>query len=167
MSHSDVSMLELFRVEVENQASVIVKGLLELERDAGNLKALQSLMRAAHSIKGAARIVNLPNAVLLAHAMEDCFTAAQEGLSLKRPHFDLLLKGADYLARIALLDESKIEKWLADNTKVYAELADSLGAAMAMRTSGNVGNSGFSTTGCSTSGVNPAGPKKFIIRSWR
>ncbi len=130
MSLADVSMLELFRVEAENQASEIIKGLLELERDARNQKVLQSLMRASHSIKGAARIVNLPNAVVLAHAMEDCFIAAQKGFTLKRPHFDLLLKGADHLARIALLDEGKISDWIANNSKTYNELAEAISNAM-------------------------------------
>jgi len=130
MSLADVSMLELFRVEAENQASEIIKGLLELERDAHNQKVLQSLMRASHSIKGAARIVNLPNAVLLAHAMEDCFIAAQKGFTLKRPHFDLLLKGADHLARIALLDEGKISDWIVNNSKIYNELAEAISNAM-------------------------------------
>ena len=130
MSLADVSMLELFRVEAENQASEIIKGLLELERDAHNQKVLQSLMRASHSIKGAARIVNLPNAVVLAHAMEDCFIAAQKGFTLKRPHFDLLLKGADHLARIALLDEGKISDWIANNSKTYNELAEAISNAM-------------------------------------
>ena len=130
MSLADVSMLELFRVEAENQASEIIKGLLELERDAHNQKVLQSLMRASHSIKGAARIVNLPNAVVLAHAMEDCFIAAQKGFTLKRPHFDLLLKGADHLARIALLNEGKISDWIVNNSKTYNELAEAISNAM-------------------------------------
>jgi len=34
-------------------------------------------MRAAHSLKGAARIVDLADGVRVAHAMEDCFVAAQ------------------------------------------------------------------------------------------
>ncbi len=133
MSHADLSMVELFRIEVENQAAEIIKGLLELERDAHSPKQLQSLMRSSHSIKGAARIVNLPNAVVLAHAMEDCFSAAQKGLKLKRPHFDLLLKGADHLARIALLDENKIAAWIADNTQTYSELAGSIRSSMTVQ----------------------------------
>ena len=36
-------------------------------------------MRAAHSLKGAARIVGLTVGVRVAHAMEDCFVAAQQG----------------------------------------------------------------------------------------
>lgn len=132
MNQANLSMVELFRVEVENQAAEIIKGLLELERDNLNPKLLQSLMRAAHSIKGAARIVNLPNAVVLAHAMEDCFSAAQKGLKLKRPHIDILLKGADHLARIALLDETKITSWIVENTNTYSELANSIRNSMSL-----------------------------------
>ena len=132
MNQANLSMVELFRVEVENQAAEIIKGLLELERDNLNPKLLQSLMRAAHSIKGAARIVNLPNAVVLAHAMEDCFSAAQKGLKLKRPHIDILLKGADHLARIALLDETKIASWIVENTNTYSELATSIRNSMSL-----------------------------------
>ena len=36
-------------------------------------------MRAAHSIKGAARVVGVDPAVSVAHVMEDCFVAAQKG----------------------------------------------------------------------------------------
>src|SRR5439155_22687261 len=68
---SSLSMLELFRVEAENQAAVLTSGLLELERGPGAPEQLETLMRAAHSWKGAARIVNLPIAVQIAHAMED------------------------------------------------------------------------------------------------
>ena len=49
-------------------------------------------MRAAHSLKGAARIVGLDVGVRVAHAMEDCFVAAQEGrLTLRQAQIDLLL----------------------------------------------------------------------------
>ena len=40
---------------------------------------IHALMRAAHSLKGAARIIGLDSAVRLAHAMEDMLTAAQSG----------------------------------------------------------------------------------------
>ena len=38
-------------------------------------------MRAAHSLKGAARIVGLDAAVRVAHAMEDCFVARSREIS--------------------------------------------------------------------------------------
>ena len=52
---SDMSMLDLFRVGVDNQKSVLNDKLLALESDPGDPDTLEALMRAAHSIKGAAR----------------------------------------------------------------------------------------------------------------
>ena len=76
---TQLSMLELFGVEAENQTAILTSGLLELERDSGAPAQLEVLMRAAHSLKGAARIVNLAATVRVAHAMEDCFAMAQQG----------------------------------------------------------------------------------------
>jgi len=53
-------------------------------------------------LKGAARIVDLADGVRVAHAMEDCFVAAQHGrLVLDRDHIDILLSATDLMARIA------------------------------------------------------------------
>ena len=69
-------------------------------------------MRAAHSLKGAARIVGLAVGVRVAHAMEDCFVAAQQGtLTLRQAHIDLLLGTTDLLARIAHTAEAEIGQW--------------------------------------------------------
>jgi len=96
---SNLSMLELFRVEAETQTGILTSGLLELERGPGTPEHLEMLMRAAHSLKGAARIVNLRPIVGVAHAMEDCFVAAQKGrLQLRQPEIDVLLGGVDLLA---------------------------------------------------------------------
>ena len=94
----DVSMLELFRVEAETQVQVLASGLLALERDPGAADQLEACMRAAHSLKGAARIVGLAVGVRVAHAMEDCFVAAQQGQSAPgRAHIDRLLGATDLL----------------------------------------------------------------------
>ncbi|MGH7968271.1 MAG: Hpt domain-containing protein, partial [Limisphaerales bacterium] len=53
-----LSMLELFRAEAETQTGILTNGLLELERGAAPAETFETLMRAAHSLKGAARIVN-------------------------------------------------------------------------------------------------------------
>lgn len=99
---ADASMLELFRLEVEQHAAVLTEGLLRLEEDPGSAEKIEPLMRAAHSIKGAARLVGLSYAVGLAHKMEDCLVAAQGGkLSLTADDIDLLLKGVDMLALIS------------------------------------------------------------------
>src|SRR5438552_2025735 len=103
---SDFSMMELFRVEVETQSAILTDGLLALDRDPNAVERLETLMRAAHSLKGAARIMNLPLAVRLAHAMEDCFVSAQHGKQvLGATGVDLLLKGVDFLMRISQVAE--------------------------------------------------------------
>ena len=109
---SQLSMLDLFRVEAETQALVLTSGLLALERDPTLANELESCMRAAHSLKGAARIVGLSVGVRVAHAMEDCFVAAQQGqLTLRRAHIDLLLGTTDLLARIAHTAEAELGLW--------------------------------------------------------
>jgi len=70
------SMLELFRGEVQTQAGRLNDALLELEADPTADATLEALMRAAHSIKGAAKMMDVEPAVVLAHAMEDLFVAA-------------------------------------------------------------------------------------------
>ncbi len=96
------SMLELFRLEVDNQAAILNDGLLSLEQLTDPAKQLEALMRASHSIKGAARMVDIDAGVKLAHAMEDCFVAAQNGeLVLQPHHIDLLLEGVDLLIAIS------------------------------------------------------------------
>src|SRR5436190_19028572 len=97
----NLSMLELFRVESENQTAILTSGLLELERSKPTAAQFETLMRAAHSLKGAARIINLQAAVVVSHAMEDCFVAAQNGrLRLGQAHVDVLLKGVDLLIKL-------------------------------------------------------------------
>jgi two-component system sensor histidine kinase and response regulator WspE len=106
------SLLELFRLEAENQTAILTSGLLELERGPGKPELFQTLLRAAHSLKGAARIVNLQPAVRLVHAMEDCFVAAQQGrLLLGRPEIDSLFHGVDLLLQSSKAVEDNISAW--------------------------------------------------------
>jgi len=98
----DASLLELFALESEAQTAVLGAGLLALERNPVDAGQLEACMRAAHSLKGAARIVGVDAGVRVAHVMEDCLVAAQAGeLRLAAEHIDALLQGADLLMRIA------------------------------------------------------------------
>jgi len=98
----DFSMLDIFRTEVETHCETLTSGLLELEQQRADTARFDVLMRAAHSIKGAARIVGVEPAVRVAHAMEDCFVAAQgDRLTLNPGSIDILLRGVDALVRIA------------------------------------------------------------------
>lgn len=115
-SLGDTSMLELFRLEVDAQTTILNDGLLALETQPQSGKALESLMRAAHSIKGAARIVAIDAAVNLAHVMEDCFVAAQnQTITLGADHVDVLLHGVDLLIKISQLEPPELKPWQSEH----------------------------------------------------
>lgn len=106
----DASLLELFSLEAEAQTQVLSTGLMALERNPTQADHLEACMRAAHSLKGAARIVGLDAGVSVAHVMEDCLVAAQEGrLLLRAEHIDALLRGTDLLLHIATPDDPQGE----------------------------------------------------------
>ncbi|MBD2299653.1 hybrid sensor histidine kinase/response regulator [Nostoc sp. FACHB-190] len=99
---SQLSLFDLFKMEVTTQVVVLNNCLLALETNPDPKSELAALMRAAHCIKGAARIVQLEPAVTLAHVMEDCFSAAQVGkVNLTADDIDVLLQGVDMLQNIA------------------------------------------------------------------
>ncbi len=121
-------MLELFRVEAETQTATLTSGLLELERGipAGSAQQLETLMRAAHSLKGAARIVNVQAAVRMAHALEDCFVAAQhKKIVLGKPQIDVLFRGVDLILNISKRSEMELPIWEKEHA---AEIQQFLGA---------------------------------------
>jgi chemotaxis protein histidine kinase CheA len=98
----DVSLLELFRSEVETHSDSLSSALLALERSPGDTSRIDEMMRAAHSIKGASRIVGVDQAVSVAHVMEDCFVAAQKGdITFAPADVDVLLRGVDLLGKIS------------------------------------------------------------------
>jgi len=123
---SGFSMIDLFRSEVEGQAVLLSAGLLALETTDVEPETLEALMRAAHSVKGAARIVGLDAAVRVAHALEDCFVSAQRGqIRILPGHVDVLLRGVDMLSRVSLAPEAESEAWQAGNEPdIVAVIAD-------------------------------------------
>ncbi|MFN6517821.1 MAG: response regulator [Nostoc sp. CreGUA01] len=99
---SNLSLVDLFNMEVKAQVVVLNDCLLALETKSDPKQELAALMRAAHCIKGAARIVQIEPAVNLAHVMEDCFVAVQAGtVTLTGDRIDVLLQGVDILLHIA------------------------------------------------------------------
>src|ERR1700722_20228094 len=100
---SDASLIDLFRSEVETHAEVLSTALLALERTPGDTSRINEMMREAHSIKGASRIVGVDPAGRVAHFMEDCFVAAQSGsIQLSSADVDVLLRGVDLLEKISV-----------------------------------------------------------------
>ncbi len=120
---SGFSMLDLFRQEAEAQNEILNAGLLALEQGGAAPEKLEAMMRAAHSLKGAARIVGLDAAVKVAHALEDCFVAAQKKmLRITPPDADLLLRAVDLLGAIAAAPEDPAAPWRAGDAAPVAQV---------------------------------------------
>ncbi|MBE7467433.1 MAG: response regulator [Planctomycetes bacterium] len=68
-----------FRVEGRELIEALSKGLLELERGAHGVELFTLLLRQAHTLKGAARVVRQPQISELTHALEDGLAPYREG----------------------------------------------------------------------------------------
>ena len=135
------SMHELFRAEVETHCAALSEGLLGLEHAPEDLGIIVPLMRAAHSVKGAARIVGIDAAVGVAHHMEDVLVRMQKGQERATRHrIDQLLEGTDFLLRISKVAERDSPEWSAGHagevnaitTALSAPVAEAPAAATAM-----------------------------------
>lgn len=126
----DSTMLDMFREEVDNHGSSVSECLLNLEADPTNEVLLEKLMRASHSIKGAARMVGVDVIVKIAHVMEDVFVAAQnKKLHLNDNMIDVLLAANDQIIQIAELPEEQMSIWGVENQAVlqqHVELLNSI-----------------------------------------
>ncbi|MCU0546094.1 MAG: hybrid sensor histidine kinase/response regulator [Oscillatoriaceae cyanobacterium Prado104] len=125
---SNFSMMDLFRMEAETQIAVLNDNILVLENNPNSPTELEALMRASHSLKGAARIVGIDAAVQIAHVMEDCFVAAQLGtIALDSPEkIDVMLRAIDLLGRISQLHETEIENWFTDHRSEVESLKSAI-----------------------------------------
>jgi len=104
MSFDDSSLFALFQQEAKAQSAKLGSGLISLEGDSSPA-ALEELMRAAHSLKGAARIVGHEGVAEIAHELEECFVAAQAGLlAITADQVDVLLRAVDLLGATALIE---------------------------------------------------------------
>ncbi len=128
---SGFSMLDLFRAEVETHAATLEQGLVDLDASPQDVAAIEPLMRAAHSLKGAARIVGLDGVVGLAHAMEDLLVLAQEGgVTLGSEAVDALLAGTDVLRKTGDLQEGQADAFFAEHKATTDDIIERLGKAV-------------------------------------
>lgn len=98
----DNTLKELFCAECEQQTDLLSKSLIELESSMDQKACLEKVMRCAHSLKGAARLLGFEQLVRLTHAMESCVVAAQQGgTRLEQGVVEGLLRATDFLARFS------------------------------------------------------------------
>ena len=118
----DMSMIELFKTELEIHTRKIEENLLKLE-DQGNERDIEPVMRAAHSIKGAARIVGLDIPVKLAHSMESLLTSIEQ---VDRQQIDLLLRCNDLLTKAAQYSDEELVDFFAEKDSEIINLVNEL-----------------------------------------
>ncbi|MGA1409911.1 MAG: hybrid sensor histidine kinase/response regulator [Prochlorotrichaceae cyanobacterium] len=136
----DPALVDTFCQEVEQQVKVLNEGLLALESQ-NDPQAIESLMRAAHSVKGAAKMLELQSVVDLAHQMESCFVCINSELQtrdlqtrdLQNPStaidsadLDRLFQGVDWLDNLHRRSPDQVMPWIETQAEVLATLQNSL-----------------------------------------
>ncbi|MBA4372719.1 MAG: hybrid sensor histidine kinase/response regulator [Thermodesulfovibrio sp.] len=88
-----------FAEEAREHIEGLNRGLVELEKNPSDSENLNAIFRAAHTIKGSARMLKLAAITELAHRLEDVFGALREKrIAPNRELASLLFKGVDALA---------------------------------------------------------------------
>ncbi|HEV3162905.1 MAG TPA: hybrid sensor histidine kinase/response regulator, partial [Isosphaeraceae bacterium] len=92
-SSEDVSieLQEVFALEAEEHLRELSTLLPALEREPDNKGLLQDIRRSAHTLKGSAAMVGLPDITQLAHRMEDLLDLLYEGSRAATPEIVRLL----------------------------------------------------------------------------
>jgi two-component system, chemotaxis family, sensor kinase CheA len=88
-----------FRLEARELLDGLSRGVLEIERSAPSKEIIARLLRLAHTLKGAARVVRLPEIARNAHAVEDCLAPFRETqASMPQESVDELLRVVDQMS---------------------------------------------------------------------
>lgn len=88
-----------FRPEARDLVDQFAKGVLELEKDGGSTAAVQKLLRVAHTLKGAARVVKQSEIANRAHALEDALSPFRDtGTNVARGQIDAILGHLDEIS---------------------------------------------------------------------
>src|SRR5690348_14029117 len=101
----DQELLTLYAAEAAEHLGVLNETLLRLETmgsdDKERKRQIEALGRAAHSLKGASRVVGIGPVEKLAHRMESIFDGVQAGkLSLDADIADVLYDALDTIQEV-------------------------------------------------------------------
>ena len=127
---ANASMLDLFREELRNYTGLLESGLRSIEEGEPALEKVDDLIRAAHSIKGAARIMQLETIASLARTMEESLRNVQKGeQDLDAPLVLALNHATEVLQNLLKLDEAQFNHNEKLNVQELQACIDSLIAA--------------------------------------
>ncbi|MDO8727332.1 MAG: hybrid sensor histidine kinase/response regulator [Candidatus Methanoperedens sp.] len=113
-------LISIFKVEAIEHVNAITSGLIDLEKADANLQMghIETIFREAHSLKGAARSVNLKEIESICQAMESVFSALKRNEIITSPQlFDMLHQAVDLVSKliskneeITVLEKSQIKE---------------------------------------------------------
>ena len=93
-----------FRIEARELLEQLGQGALDLEKRGPSEDLISRLLRLAHTLKGAARVVRQPQIADYAHQLEDLFTAFRDSAEAPRGQVDRALSLLDQIgARVTAL----------------------------------------------------------------
>jgi two-component system chemotaxis sensor kinase CheA len=102
-----------FRPEARDLVDQFAKGILDLEKDGSNAAAVQQLLRLAHTLKGAARVVKQAEIADRAHAIEDALSAFRDSAgNVARAQIDTILEHLDEIgSRLVTLVPAEVAEF--------------------------------------------------------
>lgn len=111
-------LLSMFKIEAKEHISAITSGLIELEKAPHEEQTglIETIFREAHSLKGAARSVNLKDIESLCQSMETVFASLKRKEIITSPQlFDTLHSAADCAGKLISREE---EPDLSERTEI-------------------------------------------------
>ena len=122
-------LLATFRLEADGHLQNMVAGLLSLEKTpvAEQSALVEVIFRAAHSLKGAARAVNLTHVEAVCRTLENVFSATKDRrLIISSDLIDLLLQATDVLGRLVEMNDAEATVLKLPVATLIRQLADTL-----------------------------------------
>ncbi len=112
--------IAIYEAETQDYLTRLDKGLVELEKDPDNLELITELNRAAHTLKGSARVFGFYEIQEIAHRIEDIFEkVSQKRLVFSPQVADRIFKGLDVVRGIAekIVKEERIDVDISETCK--------------------------------------------------
>ncbi|MFC2060243.1 response regulator [Chloroflexota bacterium] len=127
-------LLDTFKIEAQEHLNALSSGLIDLEKATTTQKQLEiteTIFREAHSLKGAARAVNMTDIETLCQSLESVFaTLRSQEITSSTELFDLLHEAVDSLGKLLSATEGKPA---SSGQSALAGLIERLGDAAAGR----------------------------------
>ena len=114
--------LEFYLLDSQEQIERLGAGLLQLEKEGGNIGLINDLFRSAHSLKGASGTMGFTPIVAMTHAAEDLLDRLRQGkIEVSLEMIDILLAVTDRVKAMLAQVEQRLEITLG-----YEDLVSSM-----------------------------------------